>query len=87
MLRRSLCSPSAREFIDLRKCEKKIVKVVLIIKPDAQVRIDKDCYYIDLIRGEAIKVGKEMSKVFSNSAHEEARRLFKGQKVENQEDS
>ncbi len=80
MLRRyTLCSPSARESIDLRKYEKKIVKAVLTIKPDAQVRIDKDCYYTDLTRGEAIRVGKEMSKVFPNSAHEVARRLFKGQ--------
>lgn len=77
-----LCSSSARESIDVRKSEKKILKAVLDVKPDTQVHVEKDCYYADLTRGEAIRVGKEMSKVFPNSAHEVARRLFKGQKVE-----
>lgn len=78
----TLCSSSARESIDLRKSEKKIMKAVLAVKPNAQVHVEKDCYYADLTRGEGIRVGKEMSKVFPNSAHEVARRLFKGQKVE-----
>lgn len=83
MLRKyTLCSSSARESIDLRKSEKKIVKAVLSVKPDAVVCVEKECYYADLTRGEAIRVGKEMSKVFPSSAHEVARKLFKGQKVE-----
>lgn len=82
MLRRyTLCSYSARESIDLRKFEKKIVKAVLSVKPNAQVHVEKDCYYADLTRGEAIRVGKEMSKVFPISAHETTRRLFKGTNI------
>ena len=78
----TLCSSSARESTDLWKFEKKIMKAVLAVKSNAQVHVEKDCYYADLTRGEEIRVGKEMSKVFPNSAHEVARRLFKGQKVE-----
>lgn len=51
-----LCSSSARESIDVRKSEKKILKAVLDVKPDTQVHVEKDCYYADLTRGEAIRV-------------------------------
>ncbi len=56
------------------------MKAVLTIKPDAYVRVDKDCYYTDLTRGEAIRVGKVMSEFFPDSAYEVARKLVKGQK-------
>lgn len=81
MKRYSLCSRDARENFDLREVEGDIRKVILSVKPDAIIRVEEDCYYTDLNRGEAIRVGKTMSKIFPDSAHEMARKLFKGQKI------
>ena len=52
----TLCSSSARESTDLWKFEKKIMKAVLAVKSNAQVHVEKDCYYADLTRGEEMFV-------------------------------
>lgn len=78
-----LCKREAREEMDLREIAGKIQDVIHSVKPDAVVRVEKDHYCVALSRGEAIKVGKAMSKAFPISAHEITRRLFKGKSVKN----
>ena len=77
MKRYGLCSKDARENFDLRKMQGSIQKVIFSVKPDAAIIIEKDCYYANLNRGEAKKVGKAMSKLFPSEAHEVARKLFR----------
>ena len=77
----SLCSKDARENFDLREMEESIRKVISSVKPDAKIRVEEDCYYANPNRGESIKVGKEMSKIFPSNAHKAARKLFREQTV------
>ena len=67
----TLCSSSARESTDLWKFEKKIMKAVLAVKSNAQVHVEKDCYYADLTRGEEMFVMMllKMKLVFYTQEH------------------
>ncbi len=57
-----LASVSEREAVDLRDYESIITKAVHEFMPNAEVRVESNCYYVDPTpsRGTAVKIGKRI---------------------------
>lgn len=64
MRRYTLASHEARNDVDLRDYEDVIIGAVHGVCPKANVRVEKDCYYVSptLSKGDAVKVGRLICK-------------------------
>lgn len=61
-MRKYTLASTDRDDVDLRAYKAEIIEAVHSVMPAAQVRIDKDCYYVlpTPNRGDAIRIGRKI---------------------------
>lgn len=64
MRKYTLASAQARGDVDLRDYADVIIEAVQSIMPEANVRIERDCYYVSPApkKGDAVRIGRQICK-------------------------
>lgn len=84
MRKYTLASASERENVDLLDYESIIEEAVHEFMPEATVKVESDCYYVDPTpeRGTAVKIGRTICKSTLKDSCITIRKLFSSVEIE-----
>ena len=89
MRKYTLASPTAKGTVDLRAFADVITEAVHQYMPQAAVRVERDCYYVDPTppKGMAIRIGRQICKSALSRYCVQIPKLFSSIEVEEERDN